>query len=298
MIDPIIFSISLGSFSLDFRWYGVLIVLGIMTAAWLSEKEIARRGGNAEWIWDGLLWILPAAIIGARVWYVLNDIFGGGRAFIEQPGRIVRITEGGLHIFGALIFGLIAAYFFAKRNKIDLLLLLDSAAPALLLGQAIARPANFINQELYGPPTNLPWGIKILGQNRIAPWNDLSAFPEETTWFHPTFAYEMIWNLIAVGVILWLVRKFERKIKPGSAFALWLIFAGVGRALIETFRPDQPLIPGTGLSYSRLIAILMAVMGSLWLLIRYEVVRLPFLSPGPETYRLPKKKHWKTKKAA
>ena len=297
MIDPIIFTIPLGSFQLHFRWYGVLIVFGIMVGAWLAEKEIKRRGGNPDWIWDGLLWILPAAIIGARLWYVLNDIFGGGKRFIDEPGRIIRITEGGLHIFGAIVFGLVTAYFFAKKNKIDILLMLDSAAPSLLLGQALARPANFINQELYGPPTDLPWGISILGDNRMAPWNNLDAFPEESTRFHPTFAYEMIWNIITASLILWLVRKYGDKAKPGTAFALWLILAGIGRALIETFRPDQPRIPGTLLSYSRLIAILMAVIGTIWLLVRYEILRLPFLEPGPETYRLPKKKNRKTKKS-
>jgi len=233
MIDPIIFSIDLGSFHLDFRWYGVLIVLGIMAGAWLAEKEIARRGGNPDTIWDGLLWVLPAAIVGARVWYVVNDILGGNSRFLDEPGRIVRITEGGLHIFGAIVFGLLAAYFFAKKNQIDMLLMLDAVAPSLLIGQAIARPANFINQELYGQPTGLPWGISILGQNRISPWNDLELFPEESTRFHPTFAYEMLWNLIAAGLLLWVVRRFKDKVKPGTAFAAWMILAGTGRFIID-----------------------------------------------------------------
>jgi len=296
MIDPIIFTIELGSLKLDFHWYGVLVVVAIMVSAWIAEREIARRGGKSDWIWDGLLWVLPAAIIGSRAWYVLNDILGGGRTFLDEPIRIIKINEGGLHIFGAIVFGLLAAYIFAKRNDVDLFLLLDSAAPSLLIGQALARPANYINQELYGPPTDLPWGISILGQNRIAPWDDLELYPEATTRFHPAFAYEMLWNLIAAGLILWLVRKYKRVVRPGTAFALWLVLAGVGRALIEAFRPDQPRIPGTVLSYSRLVAIVMAIVGVIWLLVRYEIIRLPFLSPGPEAYRLPKKKHWKTKK--
>lgn len=296
MIDPILFTINLGKLQLAFRWYGLLIALGVIVAAWVTEKEIARRGGKSEVVWDALLWVLPAAVIGARLWYVINDILGGGRTFIDEPGRILRISEGGLHIFGAMIFGLVTAYFFAKRQKVDMLLILDSVAPALLIGQAVARPANFINQELYGPPTDLPWGIPIDAYHRLAPWNNLDQYPEATTRFHPTFAYEMVWNFLTAGLILWVVRKFEDKIKPGAAFAGWLILAGIGRVIIETFRPDQPRIGGTDLSWSRLIYALLAVFGLIWLLIRYELIKLPFLSPGPEKYKLPRKRFTRKKK--
>jgi phosphatidylglycerol:prolipoprotein diacylglycerol transferase len=290
MIDPIIFSFDIGKLHLAFRWYGVLIAIGVLIAAWVTEKEIVRRGGISDYVWDALLWVLPAAVIGARLWYVLNDILGGGRTFIDNPGRVIRITEGGLHIFGAILFGLGTAYLYAKRQKVDMLLILDSVAPALLIGQAVARPANFINQELYGQPTDLPWGIPIDAQHRLPPWNDLNLYPEETTRFHPTFAYEMLWNFLAAGLILWMVRRYEDRLKPGTAFAGWLVLAGVGRVIIETFRPDQPRVPGTALSWSRLIYALMAIVGIIWLLIRYEVIKLSFIPPGPEKYKLPRKK--------
>jgi phosphatidylglycerol:prolipoprotein diacylglycerol transferase len=293
MIDPIIFTIDIGNFQLAFRWYGVLVVLGILIGSWVAEKELVRRGGKSEWIWDGLLWVLPAAIIGARLWYVLNDIFGGGRSYIEDPVSILRITDGGLHIFGAFVFGGITAYLFTRKHKIDIWLLLDSAAPSLLIGQAVARPANFINQELYGPPTDLPWGITIQELNRIPPYNDLSLYPVETTRFHPTFAYEMIWNIIAVSLILWFTRRFRARNKPGTAFAAWLFLAGLGRVLIEFFRPDQPHIPGTSVSYSSVIAALMAIVGLIWLLIRQEILKLSFIAPGKMAYNLPKDKKWK-----
>jgi phosphatidylglycerol:prolipoprotein diacylglycerol transferase len=157
-------------------------------------------------------------------------------------------------------------------------------APALLIGQAVVRPANFINQELYGPPTDLPWGIPIDAVHRIPPWNDLSRFPLETSRFHPTFAYEVIWNFLAAGLLLWVARRFSKKLKPGALFAGWLILEGVGRVWIEWFRPDQPRVPGTAISYSRIVAMLMTVVGVIWLLIRYEVIHLPFVSPGPASY--------------
>jgi phosphatidylglycerol:prolipoprotein diacylglycerol transferase len=153
-----------------------------------------------------------------------------------------------------------------------------------LLGQAVARPANFINQELYGQPTNLPWGIKIDAQHRIAPWNDITVFTEETTRFHPTFAYEILWNFIAMGVLLIVSRKYEEKLKPGVIFGGWLILAGVGRNIIEFFRPDQPVIPGTAFSYSRLVAVLMIIAGTLLILIKYHVLKIGFISPGRDSY--------------
>jgi len=187
------------------------------------------------------------------------------------------------------------AYIYARKKKIDLWLLLDAVAPSLLIGQAVARPANYINQELYGPPTDLPWGIAIDEVHRIPPYNDLAAYPLETTRFHPTFAYEMIWNFLAAGLILWATRRFKDKFKPGAAFAAWLVLAGVGRVIIETFRPDQPRIPGTALSYSRLVAGLMALVGIIWLLVRFDILKISFLPSGPDKYRVAKSRKWKKK---
>ncbi len=287
MIDPVIFSIQLtDTFALTFRWYGLILMLGVVVGALVADRQIVKRGGKSDWIWDPIIIVVPAAVIGARVWFVLNSILGGGTYFTDNPGKIWRIDEGGLHIFGALLFGGLAAYLYTRTKKVDFLLILDSIAPALLIAQAVARPANYINQELYGQPTGLPWGISILPENRMFPYNDLQEFPESTR-FHPTFAYEMIWNFLAAGLILWLTKRYGNKLKPGAAFALWLVLAGVGRAIIEFWRPDQPVIPGTLLSYSRLVSILMAIGGTFWLLVRYEIIRIPRLSPGPAAYRMP-----------
>jgi phosphatidylglycerol:prolipoprotein diacylglycerol transferase len=180
----------------------------------------------------------------------------------------------------------VAAFIYVRHRKLDFRLLLDAVAPALLIGQAVVRPANFINQELYGPPTDLPWGIPIEAAHRIPPWHDLSRFPLETTRFHPAFAYEMIWNFLAAGFLLWVARRFSKKLRPGALFAGWLILAGVGRVWIEWFRPDQPRVPGTSISYSSIVAVVMTIAGVLWLLIRYEVIHLPFIGPGSSSYVL------------
>jgi len=207
--------------------------------------------------------------------------------FVEPSKRYAHIIipEGGLHIYGAILFGGLAAYYYARRNNIDMWLVMDSVAPALLIGQAIARPANFINQELYGQPTTLPWGIPIEASHRLPQYSDMSLFPESTR-FHPAFAYEMLWNFITAGALLWIARRFPEKFKPGAMFGWWLVISGVGRVIIEAFRPDQPRIPGTDLSYSRLVAAIMAVAGVVMLLVRYGYIRLKFAENWEDEYQI------------
>jgi len=284
-MDPVIFSFKIFGMELALRWYGLILMSAALFGTWIAARQVRRNGGDAEVIWDAMPAVLIAGVIGARLWYVLNATVGGSRYFIDNPLKILAIPEGGLHIFGAFILGGLAAYLYARSKKVDILMLLDSAAPALLIGQALARPANFINQELYGQPTDLPWGIPIQAESRIPPYNDLSLYPLDSARFHPTFAYEMIWNLAAGGFLLWLARRYPDRLKPGALFACWLILAGVGRFIVEAFRPDQPRIPGTDLSFSRLISMLMAVFGVIWLLARYGYIRIPLITDSPEKYR-------------
>lgn len=285
MIDPVIFSIRItDTFVITLRWYGVLVMSGVLVAGWLSEREVRRRGEDGNHIWDVLVWALPAGVVGARLWYVAQSILSGSRYYLDEPRKIIMVTEGGLHFFGALLFGAIAIILYVRKYQVDPWLLLDSVAPMVLIGQAVARPANFINQELYGQPTSLPWGIPIDAAHRIAPYNDLAKYPLETTRFHPTFAYEMLWNFLAAALLIWLAHRLASRLKPGTIFAGWLILAGVGRAIIESFRPDQPLIPGTMLSYSRLFALLMAIAGVVLLLVIEGKIRLPRLSPWRDGY--------------
>jgi phosphatidylglycerol---prolipoprotein diacylglyceryl transferase len=284
MNDPVIFTIEIGNFSFSLYWYGVLVMLGVAIAAWVTAKEFKRRGEDPDYIWDSLLWLLPAGVIGSRLWYVVNATLGGDPRYVQNPLTILNLKEGGLHYFGALLFGAIAFYLYARKMGLDIWLALDAIAPGLLLGQVIARPANFINQELYGQLTNLPWGIKIDAQHRMPPWNDLSRYPVETTNFHPTFAYEMLFNFLATGLLLYMTRKYKDKMRPGVAFGVWMILAGVGRNIIEFFRPDQPTFPGTAFSYSRFVAILMIIAGVLLIFIKYRVLRIGFISAGEDDY--------------
>jgi phosphatidylglycerol:prolipoprotein diacylglycerol transferase len=283
MIDPVIFTIRIGGWEFPLRWYGVIVMIGVIVGSLIVERELRRRGENGDRIWDALIWVLPAGIIGARLWYVMNATLGGNRYYMENPIQIINIPQGGLHIFGGLLFGGLALLYYLRQNKLDPWIFLDAAGPAMLIGQAIGRIANFINQELYGPPTTLPWGIPISAEHRLPQFANLPA----STRFHPTFAYELIWNVITASFLLWLARRYEKQLKPGTIFAGWLIAAGVGRTWLELFfRPDQPKIPGLGLSYSGLVSALMAIAGVIMLLVRYKKIHLAFANNWEEEYRV------------
>jgi phosphatidylglycerol:prolipoprotein diacylglycerol transferase len=285
MIDPVIFTIDLFGREFALRWYGVIVMIGVIVGSLIVERELRRRGENGDRIWDALIWVLPAGIIGARLWYVLTAILGGNRTYLDNPASILRVWEGGLHIFGGFLFGALSLLFYLRRNNLDPWLFLDAAGPAALIGQGIGRLANFINQELYGPPTSLPWGIRIDAEHRLPQYQDLGLFPVESTRFHPTFAYEMLWNFASAGLLLWLSRRYRDDLKPGTLFAGWLILAGVGRVIIEFFRPDQPKIPSLGISYSSLFAALMAIAGAILLMARYKAIDLKFAEDWEEDYK-------------
>jgi phosphatidylglycerol:prolipoprotein diacylglycerol transferase len=261
-------------------------MLGAVAGAWLAEKEIRRRGENGEAIWDAMVWVLPSGIVGARTWYILNNILGGGKYYIENPIKVFYVWEGGLHFFGGLLFGAIALYFFLKQNGFDIWLFLDAIAPAVFIGQALARPANFINQELYGQPTKLPWGIPIDAGHRLAQYADLSQFPVETTRFHPTFAYEMILNILLGLLLIWISRQYADKLKPGAVFSGWLIMAGLARSFIEFFRPDQPHIGASFVSYTMFVSFLLAVSGAVMLLARYGKLQIASAEDWEDEYKI------------
>jgi phosphatidylglycerol---prolipoprotein diacylglyceryl transferase len=285
MINPVIFTFHIGGFTLALRWYGVLVMLGVIVGAWFAEREISRRGEQGQVLWDVMIWLLPAGIIGARLWYVVTATLGGNSYYLDNPIQIINIPQGGLHIYGGLLVGGIAMLLFLRRRHLDVWLFLDAIAPTVLLGQAIARPANFINQELYGQPTTLPWGIPIDAQHRIGIYQDLTRYPLATTRFHPTFAYEMIWNLLAFALIIYLSRRFRDRLKPGTLFFVWLVLAGMGRFIIEFFRPDQPHLGASWMTFTQMATIVMMLVGLLMLAIRFGRLRLPRLKL-PEQYQL------------
>ena len=276
-MNPIIFTLHIGTFTFAPRWYGIIVMFGTLVGAGLASYEVRRRGGNGERVWDMLLWLVPAGVVGGRLGFVVISTLGGNDYYIKNPIQILNVPAGGLHIFGGLLLGAITLFFYARRYKLDLWLYLDAIGPAALVGQALARPANFINQELYGPPTTLPWGIPIDAQYRIGVYQNLGLYPLATTRFHPDFAYEMIWNLVIAALLLWAARHYAEQLKPGAIWFAWLFFASFGRFWLEFLRTDQPRVSGSWISYTQIATRCMMACGAVFFLARMGVFRLPFM---------------------
>ena len=267
-VDPVI--VQLGPLTL--RWYGVLIMAGVILAAWVGARHIERRGLDRDSVWDLLLWVLIPGLIGARLYYVFVQSPRGpeglGR-FLSNPASILAVWEGGLHIFGGFIFGALGLWAFAHLRKAPLLVYADATALGLPLGQAVGRWANFINQELYGPPTTLPWGLRIDAEHRIGPYRDLVAFPE-TTRFHPLFLYESIWNLIGFVVIFSIWHRYGDRLRDGDILFMYLLWYPLGRFFIEFLRTDSWFFPGTPFNVVHILSLIAVVVASVLLYRRYR----------------------------
>ncbi len=213
-MDPVAFEI----FGMPVRWYGIIISFGLLMATVVAMRETKRVGIREEDLLDLLLFAVPAAIIGARVYYVIfswNDYNGD---FM----RMINIREGGLAIHGALIAAIIVGIIFCRIKKINFWKLADLAGPSIILGQAIGRWGNYANSEAHGGPTNLPWGILVNGQR-----------------VHPTFLYESLWNLLVFLFLIWYRR---RKKVEGEIFLLYLALYSLGRCYIEGLRTDSLML--------------------------------------------------------
>lgn len=210
------------------RGYAIAIIAGAIVAIWIAEKRFQSRGGEKGAISDIAIWAIPFGIIGGRLYHVITDpqlYFGEGR----NPIDAVKIWEGGLGIWGAIALGGVGAWIACRRYDHDFLKVADALAPALLVAQGIGRLGNYVNQELFGKPTTLPWGLEI----------DLAFRPdgyEQFATFHPTFLYELLWNFAAAAVLIALDRKF--RFTHGRAFALYVMLYTAGRGWIEAMRID------------------------------------------------------------
>jgi prolipoprotein diacylglyceryl transferase len=217
----------LGPFPL--RAYALCIIAGIVAAAWLTDRRWIARGGAPGDVLDIATWAVPFGIIGGRIYHVITSpqaYFGEG----GDPLRALAIWEGGLGIWGAIFFGGVGAWIACRRRGIPLPAFADAVAPGLLVAQAIGRLGNWFNQELFGRPTDLPWGLEIDLRYRQEGY-------EAFTTFHPTFLYELLWNLAAAAVVIWADRRF--RLSHGRAFALYVALYCAGRLWIELLRIDD-----------------------------------------------------------
>jgi prolipoprotein diacylglyceryl transferase len=236
-MEQLIPSPSLSSFSvgpLTIHFYALCIITGIAAAIWIGRKRYANLGGNPEDVSEVAIWAVPFGIIGGRIYHVITSpaqYFGAN----GNPVDALRIWEGGLGIWGAISLGAVGAYLYFRTHKTTLNFrqLLDSLAPGVVVAQAIGRIGNYFNQEVFGKPTELPWGLEI------DPVNRPDGFESYAT-FHPTFLYELLWCLV-VAVLLIKLPGFLKQItsKQGDIFALYILGYTLGRVWIESLRIDE-----------------------------------------------------------
>jgi prolipoprotein diacylglyceryl transferase len=245
-------SISLGPLSLSA--YGLMIALGVIAGIWLLGRQFEAKGlGTADDASSIGMWGVAAGIVGARLYHVVTD----WDRFSDDLTAIPEIWKGGLGIPGGLLAGVAVGVWQGRNRGIPAAQLLTCAAPAVPLAQAIGRWGNWFNQELFGKPTDLPWGLEIDDAHNLE-------YPVGTT-FHPTFLYESLWNLGLVAVLLWIDRRF--RLGPGRLFAVYVMGYGIGRYWIEGLRIDDVRLSDVaGLRWNQWVALAAIVGGGLYLL--------------------------------
>jgi phosphatidylglycerol:prolipoprotein diacylglycerol transferase len=257
---------------LYFRFYGIILMLGALAAAMVARRMMRRDGRDPDLVWDALMWALVFGIIGARLYHIFTPseslrAMGIDTAYyLTHPLDILFTWRGGLGMPGAIVGGLFGIYLFTRRRKISFAMMIDYAAPGLALAQAIGRWGNYVNQELYGPPTDLPWGIFIQPENRMAGY-------ELYERFHPLFLYESLWNFGLALFLLWVWRRFRGRLLAGDLFLIYLIGYPLGRFWLEFLRLD--FVRSYGLNFNQALMLLTALASAAALIIRHRRAKPP-----------------------
>jgi phosphatidylglycerol:prolipoprotein diacylglycerol transferase len=234
--------------------YGIIIMGGAIAGAFLAQRIARRDGKNPEFIWDGLIWVILGGVVGARLWHILTpppSMVQQGITtayYLTHPLDAIAIWRGGLGIPGAVIGGAFVLYLYTRKRGEDFLPWFDIAAPGLALGQAIGRWGNFVNQELYGAPTDLPWAITI------DPMHRLPGFGSQAT-YHPLFLYESLWSMTSAIFLIWVGKRFKKTLRPGDIALSYLILYPTGRFLLEFLRLDSSLVAGLNINQTLMLLV-------------------------------------------
>jgi phosphatidylglycerol:prolipoprotein diacylglycerol transferase len=230
-MDPVAFRLG----PVAIYWYGIVMVAGVVAGLVVAAREANRRGEDADHIWNGFFLVALLAMVGARLYHVFSSPAGsdvGWDFYRRNPLSILDFRSGGIGIYGALAGGVTGILLYTWWRKLNLLRWLDIVAMGMPLAQAIGRWGNFFNQELYGYPTRLPWGIHIPPENRLP---GFEAFER----FHPVFFYESLWCLIVLALMMWGARRLENRLKDGDIVLAYFVLYPLGRIFTEALRPDS-----------------------------------------------------------
>ena len=249
------------------HWYGILIVAGILSATYLDSYLAKLRGRDPEFVWDALVWCVFLGVVGARLYHVLTPTPSMGVSqwyYFQNPAKIFAIWEGGLGIYGAVAGGALGRYISVRRAKKSMLIWTDIMVPGLVLAQAIGRWGNFVNQEIYGKPTDLPWGLYIAPEFRLSPY-------EMVERFHPTFFYESMWNLATCLVLVYLTWRYRDKLIPGLVTGIYFVSYSVIRFLLEFIRLDSPSVGE--INIAQIVALCIIAAFSIFLVWRVRIYK-------------------------
>jgi len=253
--DPIAFH--LGPIAIG--WYGLCYAIGLAVAyvvlVWLARKA----GEDPDVVGNGIIIVAVAALIGGRLYHVIDQ----WALYKDDPLKIILPPYSGLGVYGGIITGTLAAWWYARRRQVSFARWADIVAPALFVMQAIGRWGNYFNQELYGPPTTLPWGIPIQCAHRLQDVYSCALYPEATTRFHPLFLYESISGLVGALFLYWLGARFRGRIRPGDLLLVFFVWYGVTRFLLENLRADNWTFFGVPMAQIVSLAIILVGVGGL-----------------------------------
>ncbi|TDP97138.1 prolipoprotein diacylglyceryl transferase [Labedaea rhizosphaerae] len=235
--DRGVWNIDLGALTIPIRAYALCIIAGIILAIWWGERRLIARGGRQGDVLDIAVFAVPFGLVGGRLYHVATDYyryFGAGK----NPLNALKVWDGGLGIWGAIALGAVGAYIGCKRKGIPLPVFADAVAPGVVAAQAVGRIGNYFNQELYGGSTNLPWGLEIyVRQPDNLTGVAVPGHPQiDGSPFHPTFLYELIWNLLVAALVVYLDRRL--RLGHGRACAVYVAGYTLGRGWIEMMRTD------------------------------------------------------------
>ena len=250
------------------RFYGILVMTGVFVGGLVGRRLLSRMkpDEDPDLVWDALLWAVVFGIIGARLYHIFTpskSLLAAGidtMYYLTHPLDAIDLRQGGLGMPGAILGGALGLYIFTRRQGISFPLLLDATAPGLALGHAIGRWGNYVNQELYGPPTDLPWGIYIRPENRLPGYEAFETF-------HPLFFYEALWNLATAAFLYWAWRRYRGRLKRGDLFLMYLIAYPLGRFLLEFLRPD--FVPVFGINFNQMLMLLVTLASAAYLYWRH-----------------------------